>query len=238
VTWTIDGTPLDIDWANPTLQYVEQRNDSFPTDLNLIKLPKANEVTFRHSFHINLVESANSGKHSTTSGSSSQQGFSPFPIPSIWFVVPLHHYINRVTNTQQHGHDFYVLGTGLGVWNNSFASTLQYTNPPRRDVAMLPAPGGGFGPGGPPPTGGWLVLAFLTDNPGAVRISSLKSKKQNTDFSRVAYALSYCLARGRRSRCAVFGARERDCWPNVAESAGCTLQGLGGICSYCVLSEG
>jgi hypothetical protein len=59
----------------------------------------------------------------------------------------------------------------LGVWNNSFASTLQYKNPPRRDVAMLPSPGGPGGPGGPgsgpPPTGGWLVLAFLTDNPGA-----------------------------------------------------------------------
>jgi hypothetical protein len=67
--------------------------------------------------------------------------------------------------TKQHGHDFYLLGTGLGVWDNSFASTLNYTNPPRRDVAMLPSPGGGAG--GPPPTGGWLVIAFLTDKPGA-----------------------------------------------------------------------
>lgn len=54
----------------------------------------------------------------------------------------------------------------MGVWDNSFASTLQYTNPPRRDVAMLPAPAGPPG-GGPPATGGWLVISFLTDNPGA-----------------------------------------------------------------------
>jgi hypothetical protein len=73
--------------------------------------------------------------------------------------------LGHVTDTQQHGHDFYLLGTGLGVWDNSFATTLQYTNPPRRDVAMLPAPGGPPG-GGPPPSGGWLVIAFLTDNPG------------------------------------------------------------------------
>lgn len=51
-----------------------------------------------------------------------------------------------------HGHDFYLLGSGTG--NFSDPSSLQYSNPPRRDVAMLPA-------------GGWLVLAFETDNPGA-----------------------------------------------------------------------
>lgn len=52
VTWTINGTPLDIDWANPTLQYVEDRENSFPVDLNLIKLPKANDVGLHHSFHL------------------------------------------------------------------------------------------------------------------------------------------------------------------------------------------
>jgi hypothetical protein len=51
-----------------------------------------------------------------------------------------------------HGHDFYVLGTGTGIFNNN--RTLTYANPPRRDVAMLPA-------------NGYLVLAFITDNPGA-----------------------------------------------------------------------
>ena len=51
-----------------------------------------------------------------------------------------------------HGHDFYVLGAGQGIFNNS--QTLNYKNPPRRDVAMLPA-------------SGYLVLAFITDNPGA-----------------------------------------------------------------------
>lgn len=51
-----------------------------------------------------------------------------------------------------HGHDFYVLGTGAGVFGDT--STLKFNNPPRRDVAMLPADG-------------WLVLAFETNNPGA-----------------------------------------------------------------------
>ena len=51
-----------------------------------------------------------------------------------------------------HGHDFYVLGAGVGIFSDPTA--LNYINPPRRDVAMLPAQG-------------YLVLAFLTDNPGA-----------------------------------------------------------------------
>lgn len=53
-----------------------------------------------------------------------------------------------------HGHDFYVLGFGTSAWSASDANNLNYDNPPRRDVAMLP-------------TNGWLALAFYTNNPGA-----------------------------------------------------------------------
>lgn len=51
-----------------------------------------------------------------------------------------------------HGHDFYVLGSGPGVWDGS-KSGLQFSNPMRRDTATLPA-------------GGYLIAAFPTDNPG------------------------------------------------------------------------
>ncbi|KAL3424247.1 extracellular dihydrogeodin oxidase [Phlyctema vagabunda] len=51
-----------------------------------------------------------------------------------------------------HGHDFWVIGQGSGTYSTD--TTLTLTNPPRRDVAMLPA-------------SGYLVIAFLTDNPGA-----------------------------------------------------------------------
>jgi hypothetical protein len=51
--------------------------------------------------------------------------------------------------------DFYLLGAGTGTFTGVVdPSTLDYSNPPRRDVAMLPA-------------GGWLVIAFETNNPGA-----------------------------------------------------------------------
>lgn len=51
-----------------------------------------------------------------------------------------------------HGHDFFILAQGAGTYSSS--TTLTLTNPPRRDVAMLPA-------------SGYLVIAFQTDNPGA-----------------------------------------------------------------------
>ncbi|KAF2434506.1 hypothetical protein EJ08DRAFT_581930 [Tothia fuscella] len=81
------------------------------------------------------------------------------PNPNIWTYwiiqetpgtpVPIPHPIHL------HGHDFFVLGTGSGTFNkNSSVSTLNFNNPPRRDVTFLTG-------------GGWTVVAFPTDNPGA-----------------------------------------------------------------------
>jgi FtsP/CotA-like multicopper oxidase with cupredoxin domain len=58
-----------------------------------------------------------------------------------------------------HGHDFMVLAQNTGTYNSS-NSSLSLVNPPRRDVAILPAQG-------------YLVLAFQADNPGAVSFSLL-----------------------------------------------------------------
>ncbi|KAI0884968.1 putative multicopper oxidase [Annulohypoxylon maeteangense] len=51
-----------------------------------------------------------------------------------------------------HGHDFFVLAQEANA-NYTATTPLQLTNPPRRDVAMLPA-------------NGFLVIGFVTDNPG------------------------------------------------------------------------
>lgn len=51
-----------------------------------------------------------------------------------------------------HGHDFSILSQGSGTFSLT-TGTLQLVNPPRRDVAMLPA-------------SGHLVIAFEADNPG------------------------------------------------------------------------
>ncbi|CZR67928.1 related to laccase precursor [Phialocephala subalpina] len=67
------------------------------------------------------------------------------------------YFVIDTTNAQPHpihlhGHDFYILAQGDGTFSND--TTLNLTNPPRRDVAMLPG-------------AGYLVIAFVTDNPGA-----------------------------------------------------------------------
>lgn len=53
-----------------------------------------------------------------------------------------------------HGHDFWELGKGSGQFSDVGISALDFDNPTRRDTAMLPS-------------GGWLAVAFTTDNPGA-----------------------------------------------------------------------
>lgn len=59
-----------------------------------------------------------------------------------------------------HGHDFYILGEGPGVFNmQTGPDSLQYDNPTRRDTHMLPG-------------GGWLVIGFPTDNPGVSSVDA------------------------------------------------------------------
>ena len=52
-----------------------------------------------------------------------------------------------------HGHDYFVIGQGSGVFDASTAA-LNFATPPRRDTATLPG-------------GGWLAMAFNSNNPGA-----------------------------------------------------------------------
>lgn len=61
-----------------------------------------------------------------------------------------------------HGHDFSVLGAGDGVFTSDMVSTLNFDNPIRRDTAMLR---GSNSPAAT--TGGYTVIGFETDNPGA-----------------------------------------------------------------------
>lgn len=56
-----------------------------------------------------------------------------------------------------HGHDFYILAQAASATFNSSVE-LNLDNPPRRDVATLPA-------------SGYLVIAFYTDNPGTWLVS-------------------------------------------------------------------
>lgn len=114
--WLVNGTAIDVEWDRPILQYVAERNSSWPRAANVVSVPQRGVWTF---WVINNV-----------------QGALPHPI-------------------HLHGHDLLLLGAGDSGSFNPAADLgrLNFDNPVRRDVAMLPP--------------GWMVIAFETNNPGA-----------------------------------------------------------------------
>jgi FtsP/CotA-like multicopper oxidase with cupredoxin domain len=131
VKWNVHGHSINITWDEPTLEYVAKGDSDFPAEYGLITNPADHQWSFW------LV-----------------QNFGVIP-------HPMH----------LHGHDFLVLGRSDPVPNpfaitiDEFNSTyafrmerdaplLDFENPTRRDVTMLPS-------------WGWIVIAFVTDNPGA-----------------------------------------------------------------------
>jgi len=68
-----------------------------------------------------------------------------------WVYLAIHTTLGVPHPIHLHGHDFFFLAQGAGTYNSSVMLNLE--NPPRRDTAMLPSTG-------------YLVIAFLSDNPG------------------------------------------------------------------------
>ncbi|TLS29342.1 hypothetical protein PpBr36_01552 [Pyricularia pennisetigena] len=114
--WLVNGSAIDVEWDKPILQYVAEKNTSWPRAANVVSMPKRNVWTFW------VINNLRAGL--------------PHPI-------------------HLHGHDLLLLGTGeSGTFDGTRdVGLLNFNNPVRRDVAMLP--------------GGWMVLAFETKNPGA-----------------------------------------------------------------------
>jgi len=117
VQWLVDGSPMAVDLAHPTLMNVLEGNSTFD--------PR------RHVFNV--------GEKNKWQYWVIQQAVGAPPLPH-----PIH----------LHGHDFYVLDQQASANWTGDISRLITNNPIRRDTAALPA-------------GGYLVLAFESDNPGA-----------------------------------------------------------------------
>lgn len=69
-----------------------------------------------------------------------------------WFYLVIETTLAVTHPIHLHGHDFFILAQEEGTYSADTVS-LNLDNPPRRDVAMLPA-------------SGYLVLGWETDNPG------------------------------------------------------------------------
>ncbi|KAJ5267743.1 hypothetical protein N7478_010551 [Penicillium angulare] len=81
-----------------------------------------------------------------------ESGVIELPRANEWSYVVIETALSVPHPIHLHGHDFFILAQGTGTYSSSDITTL--TNPPRRDVAMLPG-------------SGYLVVGFKTDNPGA-----------------------------------------------------------------------
>ncbi|PHH91964.1 hypothetical protein CDD83_9603 [Cordyceps sp. RAO-2017] len=111
--WTLNSTAMRLEWGNPTLKKIMDRNPAFRRSNAVIELPE----------------------------------------PNIMFAMVIQTYLPVPHPIHLHGHDFYILAQGVGVYSHNRVQ-LNHINPPRRDTAILPALG-------------YLVIAFETDNPGA-----------------------------------------------------------------------
>lgn len=61
-----------------------------------------------------------------------------------------------------HGHDFFVLGEGKGIFSEKDLKEANMINPTRRDVKTMPASDQETGDN----VGGFIIIAFRLNNPG------------------------------------------------------------------------
>ncbi|KAI0397922.1 multicopper oxidase [Xylariaceae sp. FL0594] len=134
--WTINGDDFRADWDAPTLQQGLLLSNS--------------SFSFGGNGTSGIARVRHGGIHAAPAGAG-VNGSS-----WVYFVIendgahapPISHPIHL------HGHDFFVLAQQPHAkYSGDGTTALQLENPPRRDTAMLPA-------------GGFLVLGFVTDNPG------------------------------------------------------------------------
>jgi hypothetical protein len=83
---------------------------------------------------------------------SSSSGVIEIPNANEWVYLLINTSIPVAHPIHLHGHDFSMLAQGVNPWDGT---TISHMKPPRRDTAMLES-------------SGYLLIAFETDNPGAL----------------------------------------------------------------------
>lgn len=100
----------------------------------------------------NASSSSSSSSNTTSVSWTADQHALVLPQANQWVYMYIQTTSTQAHPIHLHGHDFWVLAAGWGNYNSS--AQLVVEDAPRRDVAMVPG-------------NGYLVIAFLTDNPGA-----------------------------------------------------------------------
>ncbi|ROV98061.1 hypothetical protein VMCG_07032 [Cytospora schulzeri] len=147
--WTLNDSSLLIDWSLPTLREVLRGADIFPTEYNMVAVDVSGIRSFTyHTAHPKILCFTFRGLTPLLQKKSSLNSTDEWAVlliqdeTGLGLFHPIH----------LHGHDFWVVAQGTGVFDAA-KPNFTTTNPPRRDVASLPG-------------NGYLALAFKLDNPG------------------------------------------------------------------------
>ncbi|CAZ85230.1 unnamed protein product [Tuber melanosporum] len=130
--WDIATLPMWLEWGNPTILNLDKNVSNMSQELSIVPEDYQNRwVVLVVVGNLTLPSGHSAGKQS----------------------IPTRHPIHL------HGHDFILLAQNDTQWDASdwtaadAFNNMNYNNPPRRDVALLPR-------------NGYIVIAFKTDNPG------------------------------------------------------------------------
>ncbi|ETS74991.1 hypothetical protein PFICI_13475 [Pestalotiopsis fici W106-1] len=154
---TTDGTCYDEDMSQlvPYVPITASSDPDFTDDFNVKIVIGDNGVLWEMGSSSFVSQWDNPTLLQVEEGndtfSDAQQVYA-FPDANQWVYWVIQTTNNAVHPMHLHGHDFWILGQGLGTYDAETAN-LTYANPPRRDVVQLPG-------------AGYVVIAFYTDNPG------------------------------------------------------------------------
>jgi hypothetical protein len=132
---------------------VDPRQDQ---DLGVSIAASGNLFKWQIGLNSMLVEWANPSLLQISEGNTtfeSQENVYKLETANEWVYFVIETQLDVPHPIHLHGHDFFILAAEDGATYDD-SVTLNLNNPPRRDVANLPS-------------AGYLVIAFLTDNPGA-----------------------------------------------------------------------
>ncbi|KAJ6031155.1 hypothetical protein N7540_001887 [Penicillium herquei] len=127
--WYMNRTSMHVQWENPVLKQICQ-GQSLNTTIGPFNESNHDQNSFFTGPNLITLPDKNDWVYLHIISDPSAPGDHPIHL---------------------HGHDFYILAQGNS--SQPFNGVINFTNPPRRDTALLPQ-------------GGYLMIAFKTDNPG------------------------------------------------------------------------
>lgn len=170
--WYLNNGHMFSNYTQPTLQTILEEHNGTHT----VAKAAAQHITKAHNGTNGTTINYAPNNTSTSSSNSTSLISNSITLTSnntwVYFVIQNQFFVAHPMHL--HGHDFSLLGQGFGTFTSDMVSTLNFDNPMRRDTAMLVGSQSAT-PAGPPGQpgsaaaqgGGYTVIGFETDNPGA-----------------------------------------------------------------------